>query len=343
MGDTAMTNPVSRSVPEPHDAPGDSERDSAAVHVKVLLATRNGAAYLREQLESIHAQTHRNWSIDVADDGSSDETLQIVREFAERVHQRVEILAYDRVGSAQGNFRRLLIECGPADLYALCDQDDVWQPMKLERMAMYASPSSPVGVPTLAFSDLSVVDQSLNVMAPSFYREIRARPGVLRFGTVLVENAVPGCAMVFDRSLLDLYRQIDQPHAEAVMHDWWIMLIAAAFGEPVYVPGSLVLYRQHSANALGSVHRSGLAFVVRKLRGIADRSNYIAALCQGASFRQCVIDSEEWSTVRPSVRATLDAFSIMSGRGKLTRVYLSLRYGILKQTLSRSIFQLLRA
>lgn len=338
-----MTNPLTGSISEPHDAPGDSAGDSAAVHVKVLLATRNGAAYLREQLESIHAQTHRNWSIDVSDDGSSDETLQIVREFAARVHQRVEIVASDRVGSAQGNFRRLLNECGPADLYALCDQDDVWRPMKLESMAMYASPSSTVAAPTLAFSDLSVVDQSLNVMAPSFYREIRARPGVLRFGTLLVENAVPGCAMVFDRSLLDIYRQIDQPHAEAIMHDWWIMLIAFAFGSPVYVPGSLVLYRQHSTNALGSVHRSGLAFIVKKLRGISDRSHYVAALCQGASFRQCVIDSEKWSTLRPSVRATLDAFSRMPGHGKPTRVYLSLRYGILKQTVSRSIFQLLRA
>lgn len=109
-------------------------------HVAILMATRNGAEFLRAQLDSLAAQDHDDWSLWIGDDGSTDATRAIVEAFAHSHPQRTVSLRDGPRRGSMANFLSLL--CAPdirADFFALADQDDVWLPVRLSR----ASPPAP--------------------------------------------------------------------------------------------------------------------------------------------------------------------------------------------------------
>lgn len=307
--------------------------------VLVLLATWNGALYLGEQLDSIARQSYPNWQIVIADDGSTDATMSIVKQFEKENPGKVMILSETPVGSAKGNFFRLLREAPSADYYALCDQDDVWRVDKLDKLvgvcAQMESRHGP-DTPALVYSDLAVVDSALAVLAPSFMNEIETVPARVTFGSILVENSLPGCSMLINASMLRAFRAYRGPLDEAIMHDWWIALLGHGAGTVSYVPEPLVLYRQHAANAAGSVRRRGLRFVLGKLA--ASRSEAAtAALRQASLFHRAYADQ-----LPGTCNETLAAYAEFSERGKIWRIRNCLTHGILKQTFSRRIYQLIK-
>ena len=96
--------------------------------IEILLATYNGERFLAEQLDSIIAQTHKNWWILARDDGSTDGTLALLKAYKVQLVDKMEILEDGRgnLGSV-GNFSALM-EASTAEYVAFCDQDDVWLP-----------------------------------------------------------------------------------------------------------------------------------------------------------------------------------------------------------------------
>lgn len=314
-------------------------RTAASALVVVLLATFNGSRYLRQQLDSIAAQSHNNWQLVVADDGSRDDTLAIIQSFYEEHPDRVRIVGDGPTQSARDNFFRLLRVAGPAPYFAFCDQDDVWSIDKLQRLVQRCQEieSQHRDQPCLVYSDLTVVDAQLGLLSPSFMNQVRARPEKITHRTLLVENAIPGCAMLFNAALAEVFRARDFDSTGAVMHDWWIALLASTVGHISYVPTGLVNYRQHATNALGSVNRSGLAFTLSKLfRG--DRSAALRTYIQAAAFLDAYGD-----LLNPSVREEMGAFASLNHRHKFERIRLILKHRILKQSFSRCAYQLLRA
>lgn len=314
-----------------------SETRARVDSVAILLATYNGSKYLRAQLDSLVDQTWDNWTIYVGDDGSSDATVELLEQFQSEHPGRLTVLSGERAGGPRANFFRLLHNCPDRhEFVALCDQDDVWHPEKLERLV----DRSRVGSghePRLVYSDLSVVDESLRPSAPSFLGQIRSRPSRISFGNQLVENAIPGCSMLLNRALMSKIRAYAGPVDSVLMHDWWIALIATAFGETAFVDAPLVQYRQHGSNAAGSVKRSGFGFMWAKVRARRHDGAQMATIRQAHQFRVAYGDS-----LPPgAVRSQLDAFCALPERSKVERVMTCIRYGLLKQTMSRRIFQLL--
>ena len=107
-------------------------------HICILMSTYNGEKFINEQLQSIENQTHKNWRVVISDDGSSDNTIAIAKQFQEKWgNNRLEI----RTGPQQGfclNFLSMACDTNiKADLYAFSDQDDVWMKEKLERAIHY--------------------------------------------------------------------------------------------------------------------------------------------------------------------------------------------------------------
>lgn len=307
--------------------------------VVVLLATFNGSPYLRQQLDSIAAQSHRHWQLVVADDDSQDDTLSIVQNFSEDHPNRVRILRGGAVGSARANFFRLLNAAGPAPYFAFCDQDDVWSPDKLEVLVRRCQQlqTQRGDAPCLVYSDLAVVDAQLGLLNHSFMNQVRAHPYGITYKTLLTENAIPGCAMLFSATLADVFRANEFDQSKAIMHDWWIALLASTLGHLSYVPTPLVNYRQHATNTLGSVHRSGPAFIFSKLfRG--DRSAALQSYWQASAFLTAYGD-----LLGPAHHAEIYAFASLRHRRKIERVRVILKHRILKQTFGRRAYQLLRA
>ena len=216
-----------------------------AARVAVLMCTRDGAAFLADQLASLARQTHENWFLIVSDDGSRDATRDIIARFAAEQTQPVLV----RNGPERGvtaNFLSLARDPGiDADYFAFSDQDDVWHADKLARALAWLV-TVPGDRPALycGRTELMTVDGRSYGLSPLFSR----RPS---FRNALVQNLAGGNTMVFNRAAKALLE--DAGALEVVLHDWWLyQLVSAAGGATYYDHRAALKYRQHPDNVIGS-------------------------------------------------------------------------------------------
>ncbi|CAM4459241.1 glycosyltransferase family 2 protein [Deinococcus marmoris] len=230
--------------------------------IDIVLATYNGERYLNQQIRSLLDQTVA-CNILCHDDGSSDATEAILQRYM-LAETRFKVISHHSLGGASQNFSFLLENSG-AD-YVLCsDQDDIWLPDKIERlmeaMLFYESVYGS-DMPLLVHSDLAVIDNHGKLMDRSFwsYQHLNPKWGD-QFNLILTQNIVTGCSMLVNRSLLN--KSLPIP-TEAIMHDWWLALVACSFGKIIWIPEATVLYRQHSENAVGA-KRFDTRYIASKL------------------------------------------------------------------------------
>jgi glycosyltransferase involved in cell wall biosynthesis len=219
--------------------------------VAILLATYNGATYLREQLDSFLAQDHGDWTLYWRDDGSTDATTAIMDDFAARVGQGrcVRVAEPDGRLGVLGSFLALLRAASPGlgerDATAFADQDDVWLPRKLSR-GMAALAKTPPGQPALYFARQILVDEHLRRLGLS--APLAIKPG---FPAALTQNVAAGCTVLLNRAAATLVAGSAPP--EGTLHDWWsYILVSAVGGRIVADPEPTILYRQHGGNAIGA-------------------------------------------------------------------------------------------
>ncbi|MHA0974012.1 glycosyltransferase family 2 protein [Enterobacter ludwigii] len=217
--------------------------------VSIALATYNGSKYITEMLDSIEKQTYSHYIVHVCDDGSTDNTINIIE--SHNLFKQQKIVIHDTSGGngALKNFIRTIYHC-PLGYVALCDQDDYWVPEKLSILLDRIKTSEKMNPgPKLIFSDLEIVDSELNCQYPSFYSVSYKSSACSDPIDFLISNHIPGCAMLFNKELKALIEPIPD---NVRMHDWWIALLAATFGEIIFEPASLIKYRQHGGNTIGA-------------------------------------------------------------------------------------------
>jgi glycosyltransferase involved in cell wall biosynthesis len=217
----------------------------------VALCTYNGARYLREQLESIAAQTRRPDLVLACDDGSKDGTVEQLEAWAAQVPFEVRIVRNPANLGYLRNFEQAIAKCD-ADLIVLSDQDDEWHPEKLQRMEAFFLANADVGG---VFSDAEIVDEQLATygygLMDALHATFQEREAVRQdnlFPVLLRRNLVAGATLAFRRS----WSEIVLPIPGAAVHDEWIALIIAAFGGLRFIPERLIKYRQHSTNQIGA-------------------------------------------------------------------------------------------
>jgi len=265
--------------------------------VNILLSTYNGERYLPELLDSIANQTYPDLKITIRDDGSSDNTISIVKEFA-RVRSGVTLIRGTNIGITR-SFFALLSEAEPCGYYAFCDQDDVWLPDKVER-AVNAINNHPLDKPVMYCSAHELVDKELRPIGKSIRKKIR--PG---FGNALVENNAMGCTIVLNNAARDkLIKKLPQ---KALMHDWWMYMVISAFGIVTYDPVPSILYRQHASNVLG-VKTTPLGRWVRRIRQYKDRGSERLIRRQVCEFYELYKDEMDEKTLEKTKRFLDDSF-----------------------------------
>ena len=296
--------------------------------IDILLATYNGERFVERQIQSILDQMDCRCRLLIRDDGSSDATRSIVECFAAR--QPGQIVHVDdgspRLGACR-SFGRLL-QHADADYLVFCDQDDVWLPGHISTpLARIKAVEEELGagVPVLAHTDLVVVDENLRMIAPSFWSYSNLNPyGGTRLNRLLIQNVVTGSATMINRSLAQLASPIPQG---AVLHDWWLALVAAALGRIETIPEKTVLYRQHGRNSLGATSY-GWRYVMRRAQEV---------LCRGATttcFRRAqgqavALWQRFGGNLEPRHKAVINAFVNLKSAGFLDRRLLMLRHGFL--------------
>lgn len=218
--------------------------------IAILMATYNGEKYLSQQIDSIIDQSFSDWTLYIHDDGSNDGTIELIHQYCKKDDRIVFI---DRIGKHLGpgyGFMELL-HIVESDLYMFCDQDDVWLKDKIRiTFDTYHSIPKFSIIPVVVHSDVSVVDEDLNIMARSYWKDINLNPDKINtFDYLCVSCYTNGNTMLFNSAAKELcFPLID----EIIMHDKYVssrVLLHGGVVQAIHVP--LVLYRQHGKNVCG--------------------------------------------------------------------------------------------
>jgi glycosyltransferase involved in cell wall biosynthesis len=220
--------------------------------ISVAMCTFEGSKFLEKQLESIAKQSIRPEELIICDDGSTDSTHAIVEGFSQRGFFPTKLFRNEVRLRVVQNFTQAISLCA-SNYIALSDQDDIWLPNRLEltlQAMKEAEKEFGTALPLIVHSDLSVIDAGGKTIAPSFMslRRIKHYEDV-PLPNLMMQNFVTGSTILINRSLAEVALPIP---AEALMHDWWLALIAAAVGKIVFIDHPTVLYRQHEANVVGA-------------------------------------------------------------------------------------------
>lgn len=214
--------------------------------VNILMATYNGEKFLAQQIESIQKQTFKEWNLLIRDDGSSDKTCDIIRNFTAK-DSRIRFInenEHHNLGVIKSFFT--LVNYEVADFYFFSDQDDVWLPEKLS-VSLEAAQHKASDVPLLVYTDLKVVNQELNILQDSMIRA-QSHHANTTLLPELTENTVTGGTMMINHALAEKWFTPN----DILMHDWFLALLAASLGEIIYLDLPTQLYRQHDNNVLGA-------------------------------------------------------------------------------------------
>lgn len=214
--------------------------------INILMSTYNGERFLAEQIDSIRRQTVTDWNLLIRDDGSSDATPDIIQRYVEmdsRIHF-INAESNNNLGVIKSFFK--LVKYSKADYYFFSDQDDVWLPDKLELTLAEANKFNN-NLPLMVYTDLKVVNQNLEVINESMIRS-QSNHANTQFIQELTENTVTGGTALINHALAERWTVTDN----LLMHDWYLALLATAFGKLVYIDQATELYRQHGNNVLGA-------------------------------------------------------------------------------------------
>jgi hypothetical protein len=225
--------------------------------ISIALATFNGAAFLREQLDSIKKQSLQPDELIISDDSSADDTVAIARRFASEAGFNVVIDVHPRLGNYNENFVRAIGQC-TGDVVALCDQDDVWADNKLEAA-------------TAEFRDATVmaVSHRVKVVDERLQPTTLVLPAESRYGKFSVANLDPwfapgGMHLLFRRAPIAPWLLEAAPLSKwfpaPAPFDEWIFFLAGLAGKRVLMPDVLGVWRRHSTSTTGSAEATKKAW-----------------------------------------------------------------------------------
>lgn len=217
--------------------------------IDIAMASYNGERFIEEQILSIQRQTYSLWNLYISDDGSSDQTIEIIKKIA-KYDQRIKLINTERQGGVIANFNKVLMSTY-ANYIVLSDQDDIWPEGRLEilvtEIQKYEDANPEKGI--LVYTDLELIDQDGMTIAESFYKLNKLNPLENLYGfNLLWISSVYGCTTIMNRNLLDLALPIPD---NVQMHDQWLALKAKQNNGLFYLDEKTIKYRQHDNNVVG--------------------------------------------------------------------------------------------
>ena len=312
--------------------------------VSVLLATYNGEKFLKEQIESLLSQTYSDFLIFINDDGSTDNTIEIINDYKSKYPNKIEILSLPQSKSPCKNFLSMLKEV-KSDLYLFCDQDDVWVPEHVEILVIkYQSlaPSEKV-LSVLIHSDLTVVDDNLNIKSKSFFKYQKMKKNPVKWQYYFVQNNVTGNTILINNPLKELaFKGIIESNIDKIpMHDWYLALIANLFGKIFFIDECLTIYRQHSNNQIGAHSFNDVRTYNLKLRKYFNNLNNVIVNTDLLNLVYDFYFNLLSTNQKKIIRIIINLYEKKSL--KIKRQFYLIKYNFLKFNLKRKIIQILFA
>lgn len=217
--------------------------------ISVAMTTYNGAQYITEQLESIRMQTRKVDEIVIVDDGSSDNTVELVRAFAEkypecgiRLEQNEANLGFKK------NFYKAMSLC-EGDVIFLCDQDDIWKENKVDVLNGLLESNGDIGLVSSSFVQIDSDGKEVSSNKSAYMRKMdEGKMYLIPLKDLIFHNASQGCAMAFRKEVRDLYLK---HFVDDLPHDWVLNVVAAMEKKCYYLSSAMFYYRIHGKNTIG--------------------------------------------------------------------------------------------
>jgi len=252
--------------------------------ISVAMCTYNGAKFVTKQLESIQNQTLLPDELVVCDDGSTDNTLLLIQQFAQQAPFPVRIFKNEQQLGVTKNFEKALTTC-QGDLLFLADQDDCWLPEKVAHLSQVLRDNPTTNV---VFSDAVLVDEYSQPLPQRFWEVVRFGPTQQRqwaqgksIEVLLVGNRVAGCTMAVRRSFVEAILPFPTDIPE-FLHDTWMAFVSSVVNQIRFVPKTLIQYRQHGSQQVGTKPKD-LPSVTLKNRFIRPHQAKLAPLQKQAA------------------------------------------------------------
>ena len=247
---------------------GMDEKNGDSMKISVAMTTYNGERYIREQLQSIAAQTRQPDEVILCDDTSTDRTVEIIREFMKENSCRGwKLTVNPRNTGFVGNFRQALALC-TGDLVFLSDQDDRWRPEKIERMSALFEKNGKILALASSYEAINAEGLPLKDVLPLYRRAGHWKHGSLHRirGNVFYSNVAQGCACAFRKEVADEY--LRKGRECRLPHDWALNLLAFHRKGLYYLKETLLDYRIHGENTIGTLQAED---TIRNRREILSR------------------------------------------------------------------------
>lgn len=307
--------------------------------ISVAMCTYNGARYLREQLDSIAAQTRPPEELVVCDDASSDATREIISAFAATAPFPVHLHVNEQNLGSTRNFERAIRLC-EGDIIALSDQDDVWFPGKLQRLEDCFEHEPDTG---LVFTDAEVVADDLRPLGYSLWASVGfddAQRRLVRSGRVLDVLlpgwTVTGATMAFRAGFKKLV--LDIPTDLALIHDGWIALMIASVADVSFIDEPLIKYRQHARQQIGAKERKdevGAAGLDGAREALHRTNSYDEMIAIGTRAQQRLRERSDVYESEPALAKLEQRLKHLRARANLPQGKLSRARCVFRELLSR--------
>lgn len=295
-----------------------SPTTGSSPRVAILLCTFNGKNFLQKQLESIIAQTHKNWVIHASDDGSNDSTTSILNSYQNSLGQhRFKIYEGPKLGFAKNFLSLIKNDSISGDYFAFSDQDDIWQSNKLER----------------GISNLKTLDCSLPALYCSRVRLINAdgklvgmsplRSKTPSFKNALVQSIAGGNTMLINPPARDLLA-LTPNDVSVAAHDWLTyLLVTASGGFVIYDKTPSLDYRQHENNLIGN--KTSILGNLPRIKSMTTErfSLWIDQNCDLLNKLDSQLTKDNYNTLK--------AYEKLRRSGLITRIKLLYRIGLYRQ------------
>ncbi|MDF2543976.1 MAG: hypothetical protein K0S47_3694 [Herbinix sp.] len=304
--------------------------------ITIVMASYNGEHYIRDQIDSIIASTYQDFDLFIYDDGSKDTSLDILGEYVRNYPDKIHVTQNKVNLGVTRNFLEG-IRNSTSDYVMLCDQDDVWKKDKISvTLRRLSKMEEQYGkeLPCAVFTDAEVVNQDLKTLHASFFEASHLDPHKTDLNHLLMENKFIGCTVMINAALRDILKSKPLPKS-AKLHDGWIGLMAASFGEISFINTATLLYRQHGGNVVGNLNFT--SYIKNRITSLHKQKETLVVLQRQArefcTLYQDYLTDQKYTTVY--------RFSNLNQRNILIRRYQILRFGYLKTGFIRNIGLLL--
>ncbi len=215
--------------------------------IAILLGVYNGDLYIKEQIDSILAQSYKNWTLYIRDDASTDNTLDIIKQYANDFDNIIVIKDDEGNLGCNGNYFKLLslIE---SKYYMFCNADDYWFSSKIELTykQMLFEESKNENLPIIVHTDLSISDKNLNILSKSYWESTNTDPKNFKtFNKIGICSIVAGATMMFNQQVKSLTFPVSK---YAPFFDHWMALKVVKYGVIATIYQPTISYRQIGTN-----------------------------------------------------------------------------------------------